>query len=123
MIAHGLYQFVIVIFLNPPALYQPLESKGDYYAFLLSFTLANIACSRIKKHNNIAVIIFAHELTSFPFDFTSVEIVPLISTPTREPRTFPTPPVKSVPPITEDEIASISKPVACVVVPHIVFKQ
>ena len=77
----------------------------------------------MKKHKSIAVIIFAHELTSFPFDFTSVEIVPLISTPTSEPSTFPTPPVSSVPPITEDEIASISKPDACVVVPHMVFRQ
>lgn len=96
--------------------------KGNY-AFLLSLILANIACRRIKKHNRIAVIIFAHELTSLPFDLTKVEMVPLINTPTREPSTFPTPPVRSVPPITEEEIASISNPVACVVVPHIVFKQ
>lgn len=94
-----------------------------FYAFLLSLILANTACSRIKKHNRIAVIILAQELTNFPLVFTKVEIVPLISTPTREPSTLPTPPVKSVPPITAEEIASISRPVACVVVPHIVFRQ
>lgn len=93
------------------------------YAFLFSLILAKIACSKMKKHNRIAVMMFAQELISFPLDFTNVEIVPLMSTPNKVPTILPTPPVKSVPPMTAEDIASISKPSACVVVPHMVFKQ
>ena len=56
-------------------------------------------------------------------DANKVEIVPLINTPNKEPSTFPTPPVRSVPPMTAEEIASISRPVAWVVVPAMVFRQ
>ena len=63
------------------------------------------------------------ELISFPLVLTKVEIVPLINTPNKEPSTFPTPPVRSVPPMTAEEIASISRPVAWVVVPAMVFRQ
>ena len=47
----------------------------------------------------------------------------IINTPNNEPSTFPTPPVRSVPPMTAEEIASISRPVAWVVVPAMVFRQ
>ena len=93
------------------------------YTFLRSLIFARIACNIMKKHNKIAVTIFAQELTSLPLDLTNVEIVPLISTPNSVPIILPTPPVSSVPPITAEEMASISKPVACVVVPHMVFRQ
>ena len=63
------------------------------------------------------------ELKSLPLVFTRVEIVPLISTPKKEPITFPTPPVRSVPPITDDAMASISNPSACCTLPDMVFKQ
>ena len=63
------------------------------------------------------------ELISLPFICTRLEMVPLISTPNREPITFPTPPVSSVPPITAEEMAFISRPVAWLVVPDMVFRQ
>ena len=56
----------------------------------------------MKKQSNAATAMLDHELNSLPFVLTSVEIVPLISTPKNEPITFPTPPVSSVPPITAD---------------------
>ena len=60
---------------------------------------------------------------SSPLKLTRLLIVPLISTPTKEPNTLPTPPVSSVPPITAEEMAFISRPSAWVVVPHMVFMQ
>ena len=91
--------------------------------FLLSLILAKILCRIMKKQSSIAVTIFAQELISLPFAFTSAEMVPLINTPKSDPMIFPTPPVRSVPPMTAEEMASISSPVACVVVPAIVFRQ
>ena len=67
----------------------------------------------MKKHRSAAVIMLLQLERSFPFVVTSVEIVPLIRTPKSVPITFPTPPVRSVPPITADAIAFISKPSAC----------
>ena len=52
-----------------------------------------------------------------------LEIVPLISTPNKEPIGVPTPPERSVPPITAEEIASISRPFACSTKPAQLFKQ
>ena len=63
------------------------------------------------------------ELASFPLVFTIEEMVPLIRTPKKEPNTLPTPPVRSVPPMTADEIASISRPRACETDPAMVFRQ
>ena len=77
----------------------------------------------MKKQSNIAVTMFDQELINLPLDFTNVEIVPLINTPNNEPITLPEPPLNKVPPITADEMASISNPVAWLVVPLMVFKQ
>ena len=59
-----------------------------------------------------AVAMFAQLERSFPFVLTSTVIVPVIITPKNDPITFPTPPVRRVPQITADAIASISSPVA-----------
>ena len=64
-----------------------------------------------------------HELASLPLVFTRLEMVPLISTPKNEPNTLPTPPVSRVPPITQEAMASISKPVAWLTLPDMVFRQ
>ena len=82
------------------------------FYFFAALTLANTLCSTMKKHRSAATAILDQELSSFPLVFTSVEIVPLISTPKKEPITFPTPPVRRVPPITADAMASISSPSA-----------
>ena len=66
---------------------------------------------------------FAQELTSLPLVLTRIEIVPLIKVPKKVPNTLPTPPVSSVPPMIEDEMASISNPNACLGLPDMVFKQ
>ena len=52
-----------------------------------------------------------------------VSMIPLISDPNSDPTTVPTPPVKSVPPITAAAIASISNPLACSTNPPQEFKQ
>lgn len=80
-------------------------------------------CNTIKKHNRAAVRMFGQALANLPLVWTMLEIVPLIRTPKKEPITLPTPPVSNVPPITEDAIASISKPVACATLADCVFKQ
>ena len=73
----------------------------------------NIACNTIKKHNNAESTIRTHQLESEPCVVIRLEIVPLINTPNIVPNGVPTPPLNSVPPITEAEIASISRPFAC----------
>ena len=93
----------------------------DY--FCRSLSLAKIACSRMKKHSSTAVMMFAQDATSLPLNLTREEMVPLIKTPNRVHTTLPTPPVSRVPPITAEEMASISRPVAWVGVPHMVFRQ
>ena len=77
----------------------------------------------MKKQSSADIAILDHDERSFPFVFTSVSIVPLISTPNNVPITFPTPPVRSVPPITDEAMASISMNFACATNPHILFRQ
>ena len=60
---------------------------------------------------------------SLPFVMTSAEMVPVMRTPTRDPQTLPTPPVSSVPPMTADAIAVISRPFAWVTAPVMEFRQ
>lgn len=67
----------------------------------------------MKKHRSAAVIILLQLDKSFPLVVTSVEIVPFMRTPKSDPITLPTPPVRSVPPMTADAIAFISNPSAC----------
>ena len=111
------------IFLNFVSFYNGLNSNYSLYYLLLSFIFAKILCNTIKKQSNAATAMLDQELKSLPLVFTRVEIVPLISTPKKEPITFPTPPVRSVPPITDDAMASISNPSACCTLPDMVFKQ
>ena len=70
-----------------------------------------------------AVRMLGQELASFPLVFTMEEMVPFISTPKKVPNTLPTPPVSSVPPMTAEEMASISSPVAWETEPAIVLRQ
>src|SRR5699024_4601321 len=87
---------------------QGHEGAGDQLRRAL--TLAKIACSTIKKHSSSAVTTLGQEELSLPLVLTSEEMVPLMSTPKKEPNTLPTPPVRSVPPMTAEEMASISRP-------------
>lgn len=80
-------------------------------------------CKIMKKHKSAAVMMLLQLDKSLPLVVTSVEIVPFISTPKSDPITLPTPPVKRVPPITDEAIAFISKPRACCTEPDIVFIQ
>ena len=66
----------------------------------------------MNMNSSAAVRMFGQELASFPFVLTIEEMVPLISTPKKDPRTLPTPPVSSVPPMTAELMASISRPSA-----------
>ena len=77
----------------------------------------------MNTHSSAAVIILAQLESSFPFVMTRALIVPVINTPTSVPHTFPTPPVRRVPPITAAAMASISSPFACCTYPFIVFMQ
>ena len=77
----------------------------------------------MKKHKSAAIVIRVHQEESVPWKVINASIVALIRTPNRVPNTLPTPPVKSVPPITEEAIASISKPFACSTKPPSVFRQ
>ena len=77
----------------------------------------------MKKHSNAESAIRTHQLESVPCVVIRLEIVPLINTPKTVPNGVPTPPLNSVPPITEAEIASISRPLACSTNPEQLFKQ
>ena len=77
----------------------------------------------MKNANNAAIVIFVHQEDSVPWKLIKVSIVPLINTPNKLPNTLPTPPLNSVPPITAEAIASISKPFACSTNPEQVFRQ
>lgn len=66
--------------------------------------------------------ILVHQEDKVPWKVISDSMVPLMSTPNKLPMTFPTPPVRSVPPITAEAIASISKPLACSTKPPQEFK-
>lgn len=76
----------------------------------------------MKKHSNAESAIRTHQLESVPCVVIRLEIVPLISTPKTVPNGVPTPPLNSVPPITEAEIASISRPLACSTNPEQLFE-
>ena len=69
------------------------------------------------------MVILTHQEESVPWKVIKDSMVPLIKTPKRLPITFPTPPVRRVPPITEDAMASISNPLACSTKPEHVFIQ
>ena len=94
--------------------YETIKEKEikRFYLFLLALTNANTDWRMMNTQRRAAVAMFAQLERSFPFVLTSTVIVPVIRTPKNEPITLPTPPVKSVPPITADAIASISNPVA-----------
>ena len=57
----------------------------------------------MKSISRKAVTMFAQEASRCPLNLTSDEIVPLISTPKTEPMIVPTPPVRSVPPMTAED--------------------
>ena len=82
-----------------------------------------IACNTMKKQSNADSVIRTHQLERVPCVVIRLEIVPLINTPKSVPITVPTPPLKSVPPITADAIASISRPFACSTKPAQLFRQ
>lgn len=63
-----------------------------------------IACNTMKKQSNADNVIRTHQLERVPCVVIRLEIVPLINTPKSVPITVPTPPLKSVPPITADAI-------------------
>jgi len=68
-------------------------------------------------------VIRVHQEDNVPWKVINASMVALIMTPNRVPTTLPTPPVSSVPPITEEAMASISKPLACSTNPPSVFRQ
>ena len=78
-----------------------------------SLIKAKIDCRIIKMHSSAAVAMFAQLESSLPFVSTNVLMVPVVMTPNREPMILPTPPVRRVPPITDDAMAVISRPLAC----------
>ena len=59
-----------------------------------------------------------HQLLSVPWNVIAVEIIANASTPSGVPITYPTPPLKSVPPTTTAAIASNSIPVAAIALPE-----
>ena len=85
--------------------------------------MESIDCNTIKKQSNAAIVIRVHHDDNVPWNVMNASIVALINTPNNVPITLPTPPVSNVPPITDDAIASISKPFACSTKPPNVFKQ
>ena len=60
----------------------------------------------MKKQSSAESTIRTHQLDKVPCAVIRLEIVPLISTPNKEPIGVPTPPERSVPPITAEEIIS-----------------
>ena len=86
-------------------------------------TNINTLCNTMKKHKSAERTILFHHEESVPLQRIKVSIVALINTPKNEPTTVPTPPVSKVPPITAEEIASISKPRACSTNPLVVLRQ
>ena len=66
----------------------------------------------MKKHSSAESTIRTHQLDSVPWVVIRLDMVPLISTPNTVPNGVPTPPLSSVPPMTDAEIASISRPLA-----------
>ena len=76
----------------------------------------------MNRNSSAAVRMLGQELASFPLVLTMEEMVPLISTPKKDPITLPTPPVRSVPPMTAELMASISRPVAWDTEPAMVFR-
>lgn len=106
----------------PPKPYSILPLQKTFY-FPFFFTAAITACNTIKKHSNADKVILTHQLDKVPCVVIRLEIVPLISTPNNVPVAVPTPPLKRVPPITAEEIASISRPLACSTNPAQLFKQ
>lgn len=99
---------------------NPSTSFGSYFFF---FIIASTDWSTIKKQSNAAIVILVHQDDRVPWNVINASIVALIRTPNSVPKTLPTPPVSSVPPMTEEAIASISKPFACSTNPPSVFKQ
>ena len=62
-------------------------------------------CRRMKTHRSKPVVIVCHQGSLKPEASTIDFIVARIITPKKVPITFPTPPVRSVPPIIEEAIA------------------
>ena len=77
----------------------------------------------MKKHSSAESTIRTHQLDSVPWVVIRLDMVPLISTPNTVPNGVPTPPLSSVPPMTDAEIASISRPLACSTNPEQLFRQ
>ena len=71
----------------------------------------------MKKHNIPPVVMLCHQGLLRALDTIIFLIVVSISVPKSVPITFPTPPVKSVPPMMEEAIAFISMPAAFVALP------
>lgn len=66
----------------------------------------------MNMHSSAPTTIFVHHAESVPWNVMNVRIIPWINTPKIVPGINATPPVKSVPPITEEAMASISMPMA-----------
>ena len=60
----------------------------------------NTLCKITKKQRSNAITILVHQDDNVPWNVMIVSMIPLISDPNSDPTTVPTPPVKSVPPIT-----------------------
>ena len=66
---------------------------------------AKIACNTMKKQSSAESTIRTHQLDNVPCVVIKLVMVPLIRTPKMVPNGVPTPPLNSVPPITDAEIA------------------
>ncbi len=70
-------------------------------------------CSRTKTKSSVPTAIFVHQELSVPSKVMMVWMTPSTRTPSTVPRTYPDPPVSSVPPITTAAMASSSVPTRC----------
>ena len=95
----------------------------QYPHYFFNFILANIDCKTIKKQSNADNTILTHQLDSVPWVVIKLDMEPLINTPNSVPNGVPTPPLSRVPPITADEMASISSPFACSTNPAQLLRQ
>lgn len=120
-------------FLQIPHPIRPQKKTGEtrkfrpsyisIFSYLFFFKFPSTDCSTMKKHKSADSTIRTHQLESVPCVVIRLEMVPFISTPKMVPNGVPTPPLRSVPPITADEMASISSPFACSTNPAQLFKQ
>ena len=115
--------FRSVFFFNPLLSNRLVCFYLTFFLYPFFFMLEKIDCKTMKKQSNADSTIRTHQLDNVPCVVIRLEIVPLINTPNTVPNGVPTPPLSSVPPMTAEEMASISIPFACSTKPEQLFKQ